>query len=368
MAFAAAAAATSAAATSATAAATTIAAVAITFAASAAAGIASRRCAAAARQSWPSRCSGGGCRAAGRRVGGWSCSRRWYSSPPAALTALDVRRLTQPTLVALDCNEDDGPPAASTATACLTLRLITPQCELYRGDEAAARAACGGELPFWGFLWPGGYALARYLADAAAVAQGRAPSAGWRQAPIVSPPRAAPWSAAGNAVLDVGCGSGVCGLAAQRLHGAAPVLANDIDAGALVAAGVNWGDNGAPVCDLTLVPANLLHDPPATALAPYLPPTHPLNRLLVLVGDVAYDADIATAVLRWLRAASAAGATVLIGDPGRAAFAAAAAATLVPPSGAAYTLRELASYALPPRLSLENATFASASALQLVPA
>ena len=169
-------------------------------------------------------------------------------------------------------------------------------------------------------------------------------------------------------MLDLGCGSGVCGLAAHLLHGAAPVLANDIDATALVASEVNWYANGARRDHLTLLPVDLLGRPPATSLAPYLPPAASLRDLLVLVGDVAYDADIATAVLQWLCAAASHGATVIIGDPGRTAFNTAAAATLVPPTGAAFTLRELATYPLPPRLSLENATFATAGVLQLVPA
>jgi len=59
--------------------------------------------------------------------------------------------------------------------------------------------------PFWGFYWPGGQGLARYILDNPSIAKGKR-------------------------VLDFGCGSGALAIAALRA-GAARAVANDIDPG-----------------------------------------------------------------------------------------------------------------------------------------
>ena len=46
----------------------------------------------------------------------------------------------------------------------LQLRLITPSCPLYHAlDERAASRPFAGNAPWWGFVWPGGWALAEWL-------------------------------------------------------------------------------------------------------------------------------------------------------------------------------------------------------------
>ena len=58
-------------------------------------------------------------------------------------------------------------------------------------------------------------------------------------------------------------------------------------------------------CDFTS--ADLLDAPP--------PPAD-----VILAGDICYEKPLAARVMTWLGAAKAAGATVLIGDPGRSYF------------------------------------------------
>jgi predicted nicotinamide N-methyase len=131
------------------------------------------------------------------------------------------------------------------------------------------------EPPFWAAAWPGGQALARYVLDH-------------------------PELVAGRTVLDLGAGSGLVAVAAV-LAGATRVVASEIDRFGLAAIPENAALNGVtgiePVGDL------LGEGPPAVDV--------------VLAGDVCYDRTMTERVLPFLDAARAAGAEVLIGDPGR---------------------------------------------------
>jgi predicted nicotinamide N-methyase len=153
--------------------------------------------------------------------------------------------------------------------------------------------------PFWAYPWAGGIALARYLLD-------------HRD------------EVAGRAVLDLGSGSGLVAIAAARA-GAAAVTASDIDPMAVTAIGLNAAANDAAIIVAT---ADLL------AGAEFGHPD------LVLVGDAFYERRMAHRVLSFLDRARAAGARVLIGDPGR---------TYLPPD-----LRALASYPVPAWAGLED--------------
>lgn len=130
--------------------------------------------------------------------------------------------------------------------------------------------------PFWAFAWAGGQALARYLLDH-------------------------PSTVAGRRVLDLACGSGLVAVAAARC-GAVRINAVDIDPFAVAAAGLNARANGVTV---HAVRADVLDDDPG-------------DTEVVLAGDVFYSATMADRVLRFLLRATAAGARVLVGDPGRA--------------------------------------------------
>jgi predicted nicotinamide N-methyase len=131
------------------------------------------------------------------------------------------------------------------------------------------------EPPFWAAAWPGGQALARYLLDH-------------------------PDLVAGRSVLDLGSGSGLVAVAAA-LAGAQRVLASEIDPYGQAAVGVNAEENG--VRGITVVGDVLDGAPPSTGL--------------VVAGDVCYDRAMTERVLPFLFAARAAGAEVLLGDPGR---------------------------------------------------
>ena len=163
----------------------------------------------------------------------------------------------------------------------------TPELQLHLADEITpiwrlteeALAGIGLPPPFWAFAWAGGQALARYLLDNPAVV-------------------------AGKAVLDFASGSGLVAIAAARA-GAARVLAADIDPFCGPALAVNAEVNGVII---GFTDTDLL-DAPAPAWAE-----------VILAGDICYEKPLAERVLAWLAAARCAGATVLIGDPGRSYF------------------------------------------------
>ncbi len=131
------------------------------------------------------------------------------------------------------------------------------------------------EPPFWAAAWPGGQALARYVLDH-------------------------PDLVAGRSVLDLGAGSGLVAVAAA-MAGATRVIASEIDPFGLAAVPENAALNG--VAGIEAVGDLLGEGPPAVDV--------------VLAGDVCYDRLMTDRVLPFLDAARAAGAEVLIGDPGR---------------------------------------------------
>ncbi len=162
----------------------------------------------------------------------------------------------------------------------------TPELILHLADEITpiwrmteeALAENGLPPPFWAFAWAGGQALARHVLDNPALV-------------------------AGKRVIDFASGSGIVAIAAAKA-GAAQVLAADIDAYCAAALALNTEANGV-VCDSTS--ANLLDAAP--------PPVD-----VILAGDICYEKPLAAQVMAWLAQARAAGATVLIGDPGRSYF------------------------------------------------
>ena len=160
----------------------------------------------------------------------------------------------------------------------------TPEIELYLASEIEpiwrsteeALGAKGVEPPFWAFAWAGGQAVARYLLDH-------------------------PEEARGKRVLDFATGSGLVAIAAMKA-GAASALGADIDPFCAAAVALNAEANGVEVA---FTADNLLDaDPPAVEL--------------ICAGDICYEWPLASRVIDWLRAAHAAGARVLLGDPGRA--------------------------------------------------
>src|SRR5665213_3258283 len=163
----------------------------------------------------------------------------------------------------------------------------TPELRLHLASEVTpiwklteeALAEIGLPPPFWAFAWAGGQALARYVLDH-------------------------PEVVAGQAVIDFAAGSGIVAIAAAKA-GAARVLAADIDPFCEAAVALNAQANGVAVA---FTADDLLDAPPPTWAG------------VILAGDICYEKPLAERVMAWLAAAKAAGATVLIGDPGRSYF------------------------------------------------
>jgi predicted nicotinamide N-methyase len=157
----------------------------------------------------------------------------------------------------------------------IRLHLAGDAIELWERTEQDASHA---QLPppFWAFPWAGGQALARYLLDQPTIVRDRA-------------------------VLDLAAGSGLVALAAARA-GAATVTPTETDPLAITAIGLNSAANGIR---LTAALGDVLDgEAPATDV--------------VLAGDVFYERALAGRLLGFLDRAHAAGAVVLVGDPGRA--------------------------------------------------
>ncbi|RKT19537.1 putative nicotinamide N-methyase [Streptomyces sp. 1114.5] len=166
----------------------------------------------------------------------------------------------------------------------LTPVPFVPEISLHMAEDAIAlweatermRGEIGLAPPFWAFAWAGGVAVTRYVLDH-------------------------PELVAGRAVLDIAAGSGLVGVAAA-LRGAASVRAAEIDPYAVTAIGLNAEANGVRV-EGSLV--DLVDGDGAPAE-------------VVLAGDVFYERAMAARFLPFLERAAARGATVIVGDPGRA--------------------------------------------------
>ena len=156
----------------------------------------------------------------------------------------------------------------------IRLHLATEITPLWQATEETLQTV-GLPPPYWAFAWVGGQAVARHILDHPEIVRGRR-------------------------VLDFAAGCGLIGLAAARA-GAAEVLAVDIDLFALAAIRLNAAANGLAVA---VTAEDVLARPPE-------------GFEVVLAGDVCYERPMAEAVIAWLRARAAAGATVIIGDPGR---------------------------------------------------
>jgi predicted nicotinamide N-methyase len=151
--------------------------------------------------------------------------------------------------------------------------LIVP---VWRATER--RAGQPQPPPYWAFVWPGSQALARYLGQS-------------------------PGLVAGKRVLDFGAGGGLAAIAAAR-HGAAHVLASDLDPLAGVVQAMNARLNGVAIesaCE------DLLDTDPAGQAFD-----------VCLVGDVCFERGTAERLTPWLRRLAQAGSLVLLADPGRA--------------------------------------------------
>lgn len=169
----------------------------------------------------------------------------------------------------------------------------------------------GMEPPFWAFAWPGGQALGRAVRDAPDLVRGRR-------------------------VLDFAAGCGIAAIVAAQM-GAALVEAAEIDPLAVAAIGMNAALNGVSVVALG-------EDVVGS----------PCRWDVILAGDVCYEAPMTAHILPWLRSMAAAGATVLIADPGRA---------YLPREG----METLSTHAVPTSLELEDRAERMVTIARLLP-
>jgi predicted nicotinamide N-methyase len=192
----------------------------------------------------------------------------------------------------------------------ISLHLAQDVLTLWRNTETLA----GTQLPppYWGFAWPGGQALARYVLNH-------------------------PEAVAGKSVLDFGAGCGVIALAAA-LAGAAHVDAAEIDELAQAAILRNAAANNLHVA---IRRENIIGAQE--------------NWQTVLVGDMCYERPLAESFMAWLHTLVARGTLVLLGDPGRDYF---------PKNG----LERLESYDVPTLLDLENKPVRSTGIYKLLAA
>jgi len=190
-----------------------------------------------------------------------------------------------------------------------------PEIVLLLADEVFSVWQDGAELPFWAFAWPGGQVLARWLLDHRELVAGRD-------------------------VVDLGCASGLVGIAAA-IAGARSVLCIDVDPAATTAARVNADLNGVVVEVRT---ADVL-DEPARA---------DVTGGVVLAGDLFYERGLAIRSTAWLRRQAAAGAWALAGDAER---------SYAPTDG----IRVLAEFLVDTHAGIERGPTASVRVLEILP-
>jgi predicted nicotinamide N-methyase len=191
--------------------------------------------------------------------------------------------------------------APASPPACPEIRLWsgTEAIPLWEASEVWAGRK-GLPPPYWAFCWAGGQALTRWILDH-------------------------PEECAGKRVLDFAAGCGVTAIAAA-LRGAARVEAAEIDPLAAAVIGLNAELNQV---DVEVVCADLVGAP--------------CRWDLVVAGDVCYEAAMTAHIWPWLKSLAAAGARVVMADPGRA---------YLPRLG----LRALADYSVETSLELEDRT------------
>ncbi len=200
---------------------------------------------------------------------------------------------------------------------------LVPELTLRTADDPIAlwQETDVDEPPFWAFPWAGGQAVARYVLDHPDLVKDRV-------------------------VLDLACGGGLIAIAAARAGGI--VTAVDVDRLAITATTLNAADNGVQLSTLTMdvLEVDFLA---VDALA-----TGVLGQCEVVVaGDVFYERVFAAKAFRFLAAAAARGALVLVGDPHRA---------YLPPSG----LQRLTGYDVAVTVELEGVSSRYADVYRII--
>lgn len=188
---------------------------------------------------------------------------------------LDVERLRvlmgkDPQQFIREVTEVSQPPACPE----IDLWMATEVTPLWEATEAALLRV-NVPPPYWAFCWAGGQALTRYVLDNPELVRGKR-------------------------VLDFAAGSGATAVAAAK-NGAVHVLAADIDPLACAVIPMNAALNGVQV---EVTADDVVGQP--------------CQWDVVVAGDVCYERPMTEHIFPWLRQLAAAGATVIMADPGRA--------------------------------------------------
>lgn len=156
----------------------------------------------------------------------------------------------------------------------INLWMATEVTPLWEATESAL-LRINMPPPYWAFCWAGGQALTRYVLDNPDLVRGKR-------------------------VLDFAAGSGASAIAAA-MNGAISVQAADIDPLACAVIPMNAALNGVEV--------EVLQDDVVGRECQWD---------VVVAGDVCYERPMTEHIFPWLRQLAAAGAQVIMADPGRA--------------------------------------------------
>ncbi|XP_065203569.1 uncharacterized protein LOC135833737 [Planococcus citri] len=159
---------------------------------------------------------------------------------------------------------------------------LTPEIKLHLITSAISNGSTpfefenyNNEDPFWGFYWPGGQVLSRYILDNANFFKNLS-------------------------IIDIGCGCGATAIAAAKSN-SKKVIANDSDAIACVATAMN--------AEINQVEVEILH---GSILGEKNIPWD-----CILMGDMFYEEIQSSHTIDWLDYLIEQGKRILIGDPGR---------------------------------------------------
>ena len=162
----------------------------------------------------------------------------------------------------------------------LKLHLITSECPLWWvRDESELPFV---DAPWWAFVWPGGYGQSQYVLQNA-------------------------HKLADKRILDFGCGSGLAAVCAKATGTPSHVAAVDIDPVACAATQLNAGLNGVVLDEV--ICENVIGWNKER-----------LRCDVIMLGDMCYDEELATAILPWLHDLWRDDVDIVLCDPGRAWF------------------------------------------------